>query len=170
MLIVQPEASRVGGQQHSAQPCSLGPPPALAEASPDAAKVPGRRSRPRASHPLSALDWADTLPAAPCVLACLPHGATRRAARRRPARPLLREVLARHGRTLLHLSGMSLQRPASGGPRRAPDHEVLHGLDQAALDVAGGRRLHGRVDQALAPAHGVEEQLLRGPAPPPDPV
>jgi len=57
-----------------------------------------------------------------------------------------------------------MARPRSWGPRRAPDHEVLHGLDQAALDVAGGRRLHGRVDQALAPAHGVEEQLLRGAA------
>lgn len=40
------------------------------------------------------------------------------------------------------------------------DGEVLHGLDQAALDVAGAGRLHRRVDQPLTAAHGVEEELL----------
>ena len=45
--------------------------------------------------------------------------------------------------------------------REAPDGEVLHGLDEAALDVASGGGLDGGVDQTLAPAHGMEEELLR---------
>lgn len=41
-----------------------------------------------------------------------------------------------------------------------PDHEVFHGLHQAALDVPSGGGLDSSVDQTLAPSHGVEEQLL----------
>eukprot|EP00958_Prasinococcus_capsulatus_P026051 scaffold4543_cov350-Prasinococcus_capsulatus_cf.AAC.1 len=44
-------------------------------------------------------------------------------------------------------------------------HHVLHRLHQPALDVARLTRLHRRVDQALAAAHGVEEELLRGQPP-----
>jgi hypothetical protein len=50
-----------------------------------------------------------------------------------------------------------LIRPKHGS---ALDGEVLHGLDQAALDVAGAGRLDRRVDQPLAAAHGVEEEFL----------
>lgn len=41
-----------------------------------------------------------------------------------------------------------------------PDHEVFHGLHQAALDVPGGGGLDSSVDETLAPSHGMEEQLL----------
>eukprot|EP00052_Salpingoeca_macrocollata_P029267 m.293933 g.293933 ORF g.293933 m.293933 type:complete len:699 (-) comp22962_c0_seq7:2402-4498(-) len=39
--------------------------------------------------------------------------------------------------------------------------QALHALDQAPLDVAGLCRLDSRVNETLAPAHGVEEELLR---------
>mmetsp|Transcript_44451 Transcript_44451/g.74151 ORF Transcript_44451/g.74151 Transcript_44451/m.74151 type:complete len:329 (-) Transcript_44451:2589-3575(-) len=41
-------------------------------------------------------------------------------------------------------------------------HHILQRLDQPPLDVPCLRRLHRRVDQPLATAHGVEEELLRG--------
>ena len=39
--------------------------------------------------------------------------------------------------------------------------EVLEGVDQPALHVAGPARPHGRVDQTLPPSHGVEEVFRR---------
>mmetsp|Transcript_15235 Transcript_15235/g.35011 ORF Transcript_15235/g.35011 Transcript_15235/m.35011 type:complete len:818 (+) Transcript_15235:946-3399(+) len=45
------------------------------------------------------------------------------------------------------------------------DGDVLHRLDEAALDVPRLGRLHRRVDQPLATAHCVEKELLRGEAP-----
>ena len=42
------------------------------------------------------------------------------------------------------------------------DRDVLHGLDEPALDVTRLRSLHSSVDQTLATAHGVKEELLRG--------
>ena len=41
------------------------------------------------------------------------------------------------------------------------DVEVLEGVDQPALHVAGPARPHGRVDQTLPPSHGVEEVFRR---------
>src|ERR1041385_7316086 len=41
------------------------------------------------------------------------------------------------------------------------DLEVLQGVDEAALHVAGAAGADGRVDEALAATHGVEE-VLRG--------
>jgi hypothetical protein len=41
------------------------------------------------------------------------------------------------------------------------DGEVFERLDEAALDVARVRSLDGGVDEALAAAHRVEEELLR---------
>lgn len=43
------------------------------------------------------------------------------------------------------------------------DDEVLHGLDQAALDVSRGTGLDSSVDQTLPTTHGVEEELLQTP-------
>ena len=40
-------------------------------------------------------------------------------------------------------------------------HDVLHGLDEPTLNVAGLGGLDRRVDETLATAHGVEEELLR---------
>mmetsp|Transcript_13686 Transcript_13686/g.32412 ORF Transcript_13686/g.32412 Transcript_13686/m.32412 type:complete len:631 (+) Transcript_13686:410-2302(+) len=45
------------------------------------------------------------------------------------------------------------------------DHDILHGLHQAALDVAGRRGLDCSVDEALPASHGVEEELLRRESP-----
>src|SRR5207247_35076 len=51
--------------------------------------------------------------------------------------------------------------------RRIPDRpvffhlEILEGVDQAALHVSRPRRAHGRVDEAFAPAHRVEEVFRR---------
>lgn len=49
--------------------------------------------------------------------------------------------------------------------KSALNHEVLHGLNQAALDVASGRSLDRRVDKPLPPTHGVEEKFLGRQAP-----
>lgn len=46
-------------------------------------------------------------------------------------------------------------------PPSSLDNEVLHGLDQAALDVARGTGLDSSVNQTLTTTHGVEEKLLQ---------
>ena len=42
------------------------------------------------------------------------------------------------------------------------DDDVLHRLDQTPLDVTRLGSLHCGIDETLATAHGVEEELLRG--------
>ena len=42
------------------------------------------------------------------------------------------------------------------------DDDVLHRLDQTPLDVTRLGSLHRGIDETLATAHGVEEELLRG--------
>lgn len=52
----------------------------------------------------------------------------------------------------------------SGGAHCAVvlDHYVLHGFDQAALDVACLSGLDSSINESLSTSHSVEEELLRG--------
>ena len=80
---------------------------------------------------------------------------------------LVGDLVERHALELDHLAGEAvlavaqLDEVVHRVAHRAVvlDHDALHGLDEATLDVASLGGLHGRVDETFTTAHGVEEEL-----------